>query len=156
MKEFVYFAFAGLMTFVEYRRDLNTLRYSTHREISLDERYVIEHYLLYTFAGKTDFYKSAPSIFCYCGIDKRLNQAIEKFRTDGAIGRIDENEINESVSQLIKQSMQSYYFEQIGDTLLAIRRGEPVEKKLDELVKAYNKNAECKIAMGDLLKANDE
>jgi len=68
------------------------------------------------------------------------------------------------VSGLINQSMQNYYFEQIGDTILDARReikditadrmGERLDQikiKMEELVKAYNNYSAQKITINEVI-----
>ena len=72
-----------------------------------------------------------------------------------------EKDVKASVNSLINQSMLSFYFEKIGDTILAIRKaieiGEEDRRlleyrdKLEELVEAYNLYADEKIKVEKVL-----
>jgi hypothetical protein len=77
-----------------------------------------------------------------------------------------EKEVTVSVEELISRSMRNYYFEQIGDAILAMRQATPVgelrngaaqaevaplRRKVEELVKAYNQYAEQKISVAEVI-----
>ena len=77
---------------------------------------------------------------------------------------VDEKEINDSVCGLISRSMQNYYFEQIGETILEAHRCMANGKagfadnwrgrgkvKLEELVKAYNVYTDQKITPAEII-----
>jgi hypothetical protein len=168
MKELFYFSFADLMARIEYQQSANSLRYSTHREMTLDERVIVEHYLLTTFAVKTDYYKRPSALFYYLGVDARLKKDLAALDSRNPLREPveSEKEVEASVSGLISQSMLSYYSEQIGDTILAARRelantgaGLANERrhrrkvKLKELIKAYNTYADQKITMDKIIPA---
>jgi hypothetical protein len=178
MKELFYFSFANLMARIEYHQTANSLRYTTHREMTLNERILVEQYLLANFAPKTEYYQRQPAHFAYLGTDKQLTKALEVFQLQGAARELEEKNVNDSVSSLISRSMQTYYFEQIGDTILQARRelanleagfagerrGRPRgsfenatasrhrrKMKLQELVEAYNFYADQKIDVGEII-----
>jgi hypothetical protein len=178
MKELFYFSFADLMARIEYHQTANSLRYATHREMTLNERILVEQYLLANFAPKTEYYQRQPAHFAYLGTDKQLTKALEAFQLQGASRELEEKNVNDSVSSLISQSMQNYYFEQIGDTILQARRelanieaglaGERRSRsrfsfenvndsldrrkmKLQELVEAYNFYADQKLTVSEII-----
>ncbi len=178
MKELFYFSFADLMARIDYHQNANSLRYATHREMTVSERVAVEQYLLTSFAMKTEYYKRQPAHFAYLGTDKQLTKALEAFQSQGASRELEEQNVNDSVSGLISQSMENYYFEQIGDTILQARRelgnveaGSADERrdrarfsfenlhdsrgrrkvKLQELVEAYNFYADQKIDMSEII-----
>lgn len=182
MKELFYFSFADLMARIEYHQRANSLRYATHREMTFDERVIVEHYLLTSFAVKTEYYKRPSALFYYLGADARLAKDLAALHLKNPLGaQFDkEEEVEDSVSGLISRSMQNYYFEQIGDTILEARRelanigagladercGRPrfpIENmndsrgrrkvKLKELIKAYNAYADQKITMDKIVPA---
>ena len=166
MKELFYFSFADLMACIEYLESSNVLRYLTHRKMTLDERIVVEQYLLANFAMKTEYYKRPQALFIYLGIDKKLAKALETFQAKKTLCELGEKEVNDSVNNLINRSLQNYYFEQIGDTLLEARRemtgidASPADEldgrlkvKLDELIKAYNVYTDQKITIADIIHA---
>jgi hypothetical protein len=72
-----------------------------------------------------------------------------------------EKDVTASVEGLINQSMQNYYFEQIGDAILAMRqemrngaaqaRVAPLRRRMEELVKAYNHYSEQKISVAEVV-----
>lgn len=153
LKELFYFAFADIMAKIEYQKVGNSLRYATHREITFDERFLIEQYLLANVAPKTEYYERQPGLFIYLGIDSRLVSDLKRFHSKGSLNSLAENEndVNTSVHGLIHEAMQTYYFERIGDTILQIRREIAQGKanqsqarlnglriEMEELLKAYN------------------
>lgn len=166
MKELFYFSFADLMTRIEYHREANSLCYATHRKITFRERVIVEQFLLNTVALQTDYYKRQPALFVCLGTDPHLVKALDMFHSENAVREpvVDENEINDSVSSLISRSMQNYYFEQIGETILEARRcmangnagfadgrrGRG-KVKLEELVKAYNVYTDQKITPAQII-----
>jgi hypothetical protein len=178
MKELFYFSFADLMARIEYHQNANSLRYATHREMTVSERVAVEQYLLTGFAMKTEYYKRQPAHFAYLGTEKQLTKALEAFQLQGASRALAEKNVNDSVSSLISRSMQNYYFEQIGDTILQARRelanveagfadeghGRPRfsfenandsrgrrKMRLQELVEAYNFYADQKISVSEII-----
>ena len=182
MKELLYFSFADLLVKLEYSKEANSLKYASHREISFDERVVIEQYLLTTIAVKTDFYKHYPALFIYLGKDEKLVRDLNLFHLKNTLkflaGR--EKEVKEKVDELVNSSMSNYYFERIGDTILELRKSlkpgkkinnsednvlvvKETREKMNELIKAYNLYADKKISIEavvprdllDTLKIND-
>lgn len=164
MKELLYFSFADLMARVEYHQDANSLRYSTHRKMSHGERVVVEQYILTNIGPKTDYYKKLPAMFVYIGLEAQLVKELNLFHLKNTLKTLVEKEkdVSSSVEGLISQSMQNYYFEQIGDTILAARRGvknaagveeplAPLKLKLEELIKAYNTYSEQKITIHEIV-----
>ena len=165
MKELLYFSFANLMARVEYHQDANSLRYSTHRKMSHGERVVVEQYILTNIGPKTDYYKRLPAMFVYIGLEAQLVKELNLFHLKNTLKTLVEKEkdVTSSVEGLISQSMQNYYFEQIGDTILAARRGvkntagaedgplAPLKLKLEELIKAYNTYSEQKITIHEIV-----
>lgn len=156
MKELLYFSFSDLLVKVEYSKEANSLKYCSHREISFGERVVIEQYLLTNIAIKTDFYNRYPALFIYLGKDEKLVRDLNLFHLKNTIkflaGR--EKEVKEKVDELINNSMSNYYFEQIGDTILELRKSlrlgqdnnnehnikivKATKQKMNELIRAYN------------------
>lgn len=163
MKELLYFSFSELMVRVEYSKDANSLRYSSHRRISYGERVIIEQYLLTSFASKTDYYKRFPALLVYLGINTKLAKELNLFQLKNTLKSLKDKDkaVKNSVRDLIDQSMANYYFEQIGDTILAIRKlfkgpytdkeVKYYENKLEQLVDAYNIYAEKKVSFEQVL-----
>jgi hypothetical protein len=166
MKELLYFSFADLMARVEYHQEANSLRYVTHRKMTYGERAVVEQYILTNFALKTDYYKRQPSLFIYVGLDAQLVKELNLFHLKNTLKTLVEKEkdVKDSVNGLISQSMQNYYFEQIGDMILAARRevkeGETgcssvrldqLKIKMEELVRAYNDYTDQKITINEVI-----
>ena len=166
MKELFYFSFADLMVRVEYQKEANSLRYATHRKITFGERIITEQYLLTTIALKTEYYQRQPALFIYLGIDAQLVKDLSRFHLKNNLKSLarKEKDVVASVNGLINQSMQNYYFEQIGDTILNIRRemehdglnllNEQLglfKLKMEELIKAYNLYSEQKITIQQVI-----
>lgn len=163
MKELLYFSFSDLLVRVEYSKEANSLKYSSHREINFGERVIVEQYLLSNFALKTDYYNRHPALFIFLGIDKKLVKDLNLFHLKNTLKSLvsHEKEVKEQVSGLISQSMSNYYFEQIGDALLALRkevngerRDEIIEashQNMCELIKAYNLYSDKKITIQEII-----
>lgn len=163
MKELLYFSFADLMVRVEYNQDANSLRYSSHRKITFGERVIVEQYLLTNIALKTEYYKKHPSLFICLGVDAALVKDLNLFHLKNTLKFLvdKEKDVKASVSELINQSMVSYYFEQIGDTILEIRQAvasgakddglNKLKTKVEELIKAYNIYSEQKLTVTEVV-----
>jgi hypothetical protein len=163
MNELFYFAFADLMLRVEYNKDANSLRYASHRRMTSGERMIVEQYLLISVATKTEYYEREPSQFFYLGLEARLLKAFNSFHLNGAPQHHGESEkeVSAVVEGLINQSMQNYYFEQIGDAILAMRREftngaaqarvAPFCRRMEKLVAAYNHYSEQKISVVEVI-----
>ena len=158
MKELLYFSSTDLMVQVSYKKEANSLNYSSHRKLSFGERVIVEQYLLTNIAVKTEYYKKHPAIFNYLGINSKLTKDLNQFHLKNTIKTLKEKdtEVADSVKRLINKSMASYYFERIGNTILEVREAvkEPLynknmeiyENKLKQLVDAYNVHAADKIS----------
>jgi len=163
MKELLYFSFSDLMVRVEYAPEANSLRYAAHREVTFGERVIVEQYLLTTVAPKTEYYKRQPAIFVYIGVDVQLKKELNLFHLKNTLKHLagKEKEVNEKVSALINEAMTNYYFEKIGDTLLALKDSvrsraacsltEEERSKIMTLVSAYNTYSPRKIDAEELL-----
>lgn len=170
MKELLYFSFSDLLVKVEYSKEANSLKYSSHREISFGERVVIEQYLLTNIAVKTDFYNRYPALFIYLGKDEKLIRDLNLFHLKNTLtllaGR--EKEVKEKVDELISSSMSNYYFERIGETILELRKSlkpgqdnnddhynvmvvKETKEKMTELIKAYNLYSDKKITIENVV-----
>jgi hypothetical protein len=154
------------MARVEYHHEANSLRYTTHRQMTYGERVVVEQYLLTNIALKTEYYKRQPALFIYVGLEAQLVKELNLFHLKNTLKTLVEKEqdVKNSVSGLINQSMQNYYFEQIGDTILDARKeirnfasgcsdDQPGRRKtkMEELVKAYNAYAGQKITINEVI-----
>ena len=163
MKELLYFSFADLMVRVEFNKEANSLRYASHRKITFGERVIVEQYLLTNIALKTEYYKRQPALFIYLGVDKQLVKDLNLFHLKNTLKTLVDKEKNvkTTVNNLINQSMLNFYFEKIGDTILAIREAiehnkpdsvlKELKQSLEELVDAYNLYTDEKINMQKVL-----
>ncbi|MDZ7372805.1 MAG: hypothetical protein ONB23_02450 [candidate division KSB1 bacterium] len=163
MKELLYFAFSDLMVQVEYSKEANSLKYSSHRELSFGERVIVEQYILTNIAMKTDYYRKRPSLFIYLGVDTKLVKELNLYHLKNTLQEVvgKENEVRQKVQELINTSMTAYYFDKIGDQILKLREvmaERPAQeevnsclKELSELVDAYNLYADRKISLQEVL-----
>jgi hypothetical protein len=166
MKELLYFAFSDLMVQVEYSKEANSLKYSSHRELTSGERVIVEQYILTNIAMKTDYYRKRPSLFIYLGVDTKLVKELNLYHLKNTLQEVvgKENEVKQKVQELINSSMVSYYFDKIGDQILKLREvmssAENRDqlagclKELAELVDAYNLYADRKITLDEVLPAD--
>lgn len=163
MKELFYFTFADLMIQAEYIPESNSLKYACHRNMNLSERFAIEQYLLSNFALKTEYYNHYPAVFIFLGVDKKLIRELNLFHLKNTLNSIvsREKEVDDKVRTLINISLKNYYFEQIGDTILALRnevngncRTEVIvenQSKMAELLKAYNFYAGKNVTLTEII-----
>lgn len=163
MNELFYFTFADLMIRVEYHADANALRYASHRKVTFEERVLVEQYLLSNVALKTDYYKKQPALFIYLGLEQQLAKELNLFHLKSTLRKLaaKEKNVNASVEGLINQSMSNYYFEQIGDAIVTLRREveqgrdresiAPLKAKMEELVRAYNLHSNQNITITEVI-----
>lgn len=165
MNELFYFSFADLMVRVEYSREANALRYASHRKMTFNERVVVEQYLLANFAVKTEYYKQQASLFVYLGMEAQLAKDLNLFHLKSTLKTLvdKENDVKASVQSLISSSMESYYFEKIGETIIAMREevqkgftqecAQPLRVRMEELVKAYNLHSRQQLNVAQVVPA---
>ncbi len=163
MKELFYFSFSELMIQVHYSDQANSLQYSSHRKISFGERIIIEQYLLTNVAVRTEYYNRHPATLVYLGINSKLVKELNLFHLKNTIKFLKDKELQiaKSVRNLIDSSMSNYYFEQIGNIILEIRRAikDPSATKdlsyyrnsLTDLIDAYNLHADRKVTLEQVL-----
>lgn len=124
---------------------------------------MIEQYILTNVAVKTDYYDKHPAMLVYAGINSKLVKDLNLFHIKNTIKFLKdkENDVQRSVSDLIDRSMSTYYFEQIGNAILEIRkmiRQSPRHKeliacrsKLVDLINAYNLYSDRKVTLDEVL-----
>jgi hypothetical protein len=163
MTELLYFSFSDLMVRVEYGKEANSLRYSSHRKLSFGERVIVEQYLLTNVALKTEYYKRHPALLVYLGIDGKLIKELNLFHLKNTLRSLVDKEkvVNESVKELIDSSLSSYYFERIGDLILDLRRAihdgceeeqlNSYQCKLEELIEAYNHHSQQRVTVEEVI-----
>lgn len=163
MKELLYFSSSDLMIQVSYKKDVNSLHYFSHRELSFGERVVVEQYLLTNIAVKTEYYKRHPAMLNYIGVNNKLVKDLNQFHLKNTMNEIKQKEksVDNSVKSLISESLSGYYFEQIGNAILEIRKIvrdantiEPILKagdRLQELLSAYNQHSTKKVTLEEIL-----
>ncbi|HDP98595.1 MAG TPA: hypothetical protein ENN22_05360 [bacterium] len=152
MNEAYYFVNLQLLVRADYNKKTNTISYQTHRKMSSDEKVMLEHYILTTFARTTQYYQTSPSTLSYLGtnIELKKDMKLLKLKKILKVMAIHDKQITEKVSELISDSMSNYYFERIGDTILEMRKKietdqidklleiERAKSDIEELLKAYN------------------
>lgn len=165
MNELFYFSFADLMVRVEYSREANALRYASHRKMTFNERVVVEQYLLANFAVKTEYYKQQASLFVYLGLEAQLTKDLNLFHLKSTLKTLvdKEKDVKASVQSLISSSMENYYFEKIGETIIAMREEvqkgftqecvQPLRVRMEELVKAYNLHSRQQLSLAQVVPA---
>ncbi len=163
MKELLYFSSSDLMIQVSYKEEVNAINYFSHRALSFGERVVVEQYLLTNIAIKTEYYKRHPAVLNYHGINSQLVKDLNQWHLKNTLSSLKEKEkeVTNSVQTLIDSSMTSYYFEQIGNTILEMRSagGSRLRKeeifeygnKLKELIAAYNTHAGSRVSLEDVI-----
>jgi hypothetical protein len=164
MEELFYFSSADLVVRVNYFREENTLHYVTHREIFIEERKIVENYLLAYFADeKTDYYMNYPSTFMYGGIDEGLSKQLRFYRVHGTLKNVVSKKqvIDVQVKTLIHKSLSNYYFDRIGDKLLELRKAiqnnsdletlENLIRVIKEMLQAYNENTGQNVSISNIL-----
>ncbi len=153
MDELFYFPTFDLLIKVVYAGEANSLRYATHRSIKINEKKVVERYILQEVAPKTDYYNRHPSLLLYMGVDVTLKKELKTYQVKDTIKTIIDRKhtIDEKVQNLISSSLSNYYFERLGDKLLSLRRVmendsgtgefEKTLKEIKALLQAYNQNS---------------
>lgn len=164
MIELFYFDHSDLLIKVEYAKLGNSLSYASHREMRESERMITEQYVLGEVAPKTDYYRKYPAKFVYLGSDKRLEKRLSSFHYDNDVKSLNrhEQEITESVTNLINESMLDYYTEKIGELLISVRselesgrqydaKFTALQQQLKQLLNAYNVYADHKLMLSDII-----
>jgi len=163
MEELFYFPAFDLLIKIKYTKTTNSLRYSTHRPIKLEERKIIDRYILLDVGPNTDYYHRTPSLFHYKGVDRSLEKELRVYRLHDTIKNVMKRKavVDKKVKDLISSSLSRYYFERVGDELIKLRQllkanAEPhhIEnsvENLNTLLEAYNVNAGEQIDIGHLL-----
>ena len=77
MEEYYYFPSLDLLIKATYSKEANSLRYTSHRGITQDERQTVERYVLTEIGPQTDYYSRSPSILLYVGVDSSLEKELK-------------------------------------------------------------------------------
>ncbi|MDZ7271257.1 MAG: hypothetical protein ONB30_00985 [candidate division KSB1 bacterium] len=166
MNELLYFSSVDLLIRVDYSPDTNALRYWTNRETDATERRLVEQYLLSEFAARVGFYERAPSLFICMGTDTRLNDELEtkKAQEPTSENTSREQRVEAEVRAAIRESMKVYYFERLGDEILAFRheveQGASTERirdakvRMSQLLGAYNLYSGQRLSLSEVLPAD--
>lgn len=166
MKELFYFSNSDVMVQVHYDDTENVLRYTSHRKISEREREIIEQYIKNHVVTEIEQKSLKETILNYGGIDSKLTYNLDQFHLERRKADKEKEEATNSaadsaVKDLISNSMENYYFEKIGETLIKIHKIEDTAESgkakeayhldLLELVQAYNMYSNKKVDIQDLL-----
>ncbi len=163
MEELFYFSTFDLLIKTKYAQEANSLRYATHRSISIDEKKAVESYVLEEVAPKTDYYQKSPSLLLYMGVDVTLAKELKFYRVQNTLKDILDNKamVDKEVQNVISKSLSNYYFERIGDKLIILRdfiqedqsdeKIENVFLEISILLEAYNINSGQNIEIKDIL-----
>jgi hypothetical protein len=162
MKELLYFSSSDLMIQVRYQQEGNSLLYSSHRKLTFGERVIVEQYLLTNIAVKTEYYKKHPAVLNYQGVENKLVKELNQFHLKNTLKNLKDKEqdVEDSVKDLIDTSMSNYYFEQIGNVILELRQvaeasldGDVDEyrTRLQELIEAYNSYSDKKVTYKEVV-----
>ncbi len=165
MKELLYFSNLKLLTKVEYSKTTNSINYISHRKVTLDEKSSVEQYILTNFAPKTEYYLRSPSLLRYIGVNTELKKEMKLLRLKKIlkIMAIREQDVKQKVDELISNSLSTYYFERIGDTILEVRKKmkdetvdnlthlKQAKKNIEDLITAYNNYSDKKISLDKVL-----
>ena len=176
MKELFYFSKSDLMIQVQYSNHAKALRYASHRQITEDERQAIERYIAENIIAEKESGKYKDASLDYLGIDYKLVSSLNQFHAikpyketeesfkeqeSNPFGNLNNKNIDRSVKDLIKTSMENYYFEKIGNTIVELRKkiegnqNETVilklQNNLEQLVDAYNQFSPRKVEFKEIL-----
>jgi hypothetical protein len=163
MEEFFYFPSFDLLIKTTYAKEANSLRYSSHRPIKINERQSVERYVLTEVGPRTDYYQRTPSILLYVGVDESLEGELKFYRLQGSIKEILEQNsaIDKQVDSLINESLSAYYFDKVGDEILKLKKAlatnansneiEAIIGSLTTLLSAYNQRSGQQISIYSIL-----
>jgi hypothetical protein len=133
--------------------------------MAINERTGIERYLLENVPVEIK-HPTGISAVHYMGVEEdlviKLDQIPSQHKRLSVLEK--ENRVEGAVRDLINQSLSNYYFEQIGNALVEIRRLSGsldksllrggLEDKLKELVDAYNQHTKNKVSVDEIVPAD--
>ncbi len=176
MKELFYFSKSDLMIQVQYSHKAHTLRYSSHRKITDGERNLIEKYITSNITTVDKNPKYIDANLDYAGVDFKLIHHLHQFHSvkpfedseeqqspqeENPFKRLLKKDIETSVNDLINTSMENYYFEKIGGTIMETRKKimagtqeeelQDLRQNLEQLLNAYNQYSATKVKFKDIL-----
>ena len=162
MDDLLYFPSFGLVIKIRYAEETNSLRYATNREISEEERKLVESYILNEVGPKTGYYAKYPSILLYMGIERNLDKELKLYQLKDTFKDLIQTKsvIDQNVKHVIAKSLSNYYFERVGDELVKLRTFMESQQtdKIDEslnriivLLDAYNQNTGKDIEIQNIL-----
>ncbi len=158
MKELFYFSNSDLMIQVHNDEEHNSLKYTSHREISSGERELVERYLRNNFANSVFNIAELDYVGINKQLEKNLNQLQVKQKTQKTTPPVSNKKAEKAVRSLIADTMSTYYFDKIGDKLIEMKHDLNVLENLSkykadllDLVSAYNVHAVKKITLSQVL-----
>ncbi len=163
MNELLYFSSVDLLIRVDYSPETNALRYWTNRQTDASERRLVEQYLLSEFAARVGYYDRAPSLFICMGTDSQLNSELDTKRIHEPPSEeaSREQHVEAEVKAVITESMKEYYFERLGEEILAFRRQieqgadseciRDAKVRMSQLLGAYNLYSGQRLALSEVL-----
>lgn len=158
MKELFYFSNSDLMIQVQNDEENNSLKYTSHREISSGERELVERYLRNNFANSVFNLAELDYVGINRHLEKNLSQLQVKQKTPPKSPPVSNKKAEKAVRSLISDAMSTYYFDRIGDKLIEMKQDPNVLENLTryktdllDLVSAYNVHAVKKITLYKVL-----
>jgi len=162
MERFFYFISSDLMVRVSYNAQMNSLRYISHREMEIAEKIAVEHYILAQVGPSTGYCDRSPSLLVYVGVDQDLIKELRFHQLKSTVDKVivEKLEIDAKVQNLIHTSLSNYYFEQIGEEIMSLRKeiegGSKKQfgniiTKIVELVDAYNLHSNQKVTVEEVI-----
>ncbi|NOZ62965.1 MAG: hypothetical protein GXO74_15015 [Calditrichaeota bacterium] len=161
MEELVYFSKFQLLIRAGYDRDLNVIRYETHRKPLPEEKKSVEVFLISKFALDTDYFQESSSSLIFNGVDGALEKNLAQMQFESYAKKLDSHywELELKVSELVHGSLRKFYFEHLGDSILEFRKKvnkrnpdkeivvEKLKHNILELIEAYNRYSETKVTV---------
>ena len=158
MKELFYFSNSDLMIQVQNDEENNSLKYTSHREISSGERELVERYLRNNFANSVFSIAELDYVGINKQLEKNLSQLQVKQKPSPKRPPVSSKKAEKAVRSLISDAMSTYYFDKIGDKLIEMKHNPNVLENLSkyktellDLVSAYNVHAVKKITLSKVL-----
>lgn len=147
---------------VIYSDEMNSIRYISHRKLEIAEKIAVEHYIITQISPFTGYCERSPSLLVYVGVDENLIKELRFYQLKDTVEKVivEKLEIDAKVQNLIHKSMSNYYFEQIGEEILTLRKeiegGSPkysgeIISKIVELVDAYNLHSGHNVSVEDVI-----
>ena len=163
MEERYYFSTCDILVRTNYDKTSNSIQYASHRALSREERRLTERYVLQKLEKSTDYYERSPALLIYTGIEDSLQKELRFYHLQGTIETVlDRKEvIEQSVQELLHDSLANYYFDRLGDELLKLRQQlndsanqfemDQILENIQVLLSAYNENSGQNLSLNQIL-----